>query len=73
MKKLITIIAFLIVAIGAFAQKGTPVKLPLVVGDTIVNTGVVNKTITLTGGYNGAAIQVVLTKISGTGAGTEFN
>jgi hypothetical protein len=70
MKKLFILCAMLVVATGVFAQKGVAVKLPLAVGDTIVNTGTVTKILSLTGGYNGAAVQVVLSKISGTGAGT---
>lgn len=69
MKKLI-FIALMFVAATTFAQKGSPVKLPLAVGDTITNTGTVSKFITLSGGYNGTAIQVNIALISGTGAGT---
>lgn len=50
------------------AQRAT--LMPLVAGDTIANTGTVTKIITLTAGYGGCAIQTVLTKLSGTGAGT---
>lgn len=50
------------------AQRAT--LMPLVAGDTIVNTGTVAKIFTATAGYSGAAVQVVLSKISGTGAGT---
>lgn len=55
--------------ITATAQTAT--KMPLVAGDTIVNTGTVTKTLpSLTGGYSGVYIAILLTKISGTGAGT---
>lgn len=57
-------------SIATYAQTGSPVKLPTVVGDTIKNTGTVAKVIKISGGYSGAAVQVVLTKVSGTGAGT---
>lgn len=70
MKKFVLLSVFALTVFAAQAQKGSAVKLPLAVGDTIVNTGVVTKTIKYTGGYNGSSIQVVLTKISGTGAGT---
>ncbi|MDP4151189.1 MAG: hypothetical protein Q8943_17415 [Bacteroidota bacterium] len=44
--------------------------MPLAAGDTIVNTGTSAKTITCTYGIAGIAVEVLLTKISGTGAGT---
>lgn len=69
MKKLL-FIAFMFAGIAAHAQKGSGVVLPLAVGDTIKNTGTVSKYLTFTGGYNGTSVQVVLNKISGTGAGT---
>lgn len=52
------------------AQRAT--LMPLVAGDTSANTLslTVNKTITLTAGYDGVAIQPVITKVSGTVAGT---
>ena len=61
---------FCAIGMVAHAQKGAAIKLPLTVGDTIVNTGTSSKIISFTGGYSGASIQVVLKKISGTGAGT---
>lgn len=70
MKKFVLLFVCALVAFAAQAQKGSAVKLPLAPGDTIVNTGVSTKVIKYTGGYNGSAIQVVLTKLSGTGAGT---
>jgi hypothetical protein len=68
MKK-IFLIAFL-VSLAAFSQAQNGANLPLAAGDTITNTGTSSKVITLTGGYSGAAVQVILTKLSGTGAGT---
>lgn len=67
------IFALLILAIAAFtlpaeAQRAT--LMPLVAGDTIVNTGTVNKVFTVTAGYSAVGMQVVVTKISGTVAGT---
>lgn len=45
--------------------------LPTVAGDTIANNGTVTKTLPkITGGYQGAFVQINLSKISGTGAGT---
>lgn len=70
MKKFVLLFVFALTVFAAQAQKGSAVKLPLAVGDTIVNTGVVTKTIKYTGGYTGTSIQVVLSKLSGTGAGT---
>lgn len=69
MKKLLTI-ALLFVAATTFAQKGSAVKLPLAIGDTLTNTGTVTKTLNLTGGYNGTSITVHCKVLSGTGAGT---
>jgi hypothetical protein len=70
MKKYLLILVCSLIGLSAFAQKGTAVKLPLAVGDTLTDAGTVTKYINVTGGYNGVAIQVVLTKLSGTGAGT---
>jgi hypothetical protein len=70
MKKYTLILALLVIGLSTYAQKGSAVKMPLAIGDTIVNTGTTSKIIPLTGGYNGVAVQVVLAKISGTGAGT---
>ena len=50
------------------AQKAT--LMPLVAGDTVSNSGTLSKTITLTAGYEGVVIQPVITKLSGTVAGT---
>jgi hypothetical protein len=41
-----------------------------VAGDTVVNTATVNKQITTSGSYQAAGVQITLTKISGTVAGT---
>jgi hypothetical protein len=70
MKKLIFIAVFAIFSISAFAQSGSGVKLPLAVGDTILNTTTVSKVISTTGGYSGASVQVILTSQSGTPAGS---
>lgn len=65
------IIFSLILAAGLFAvgnaQNAT--LLPLAAGDTVSNTGTVNKTIRATAGYSAIGVQPVLTKISGTVAG----
>lgn len=42
----------------------------MIAGDTVVNTATVNKQLTTTGNYNAAGVQIVITKISGTVAGT---
>lgn len=69
MKNLFLVAAFLVgLASAAHAQE--VVTLPLTAGDTIANTGTASKIIKTTGGASGAVIQVVLTKLSGTGAGT---
>jgi len=69
MKNLFLVAAFLVgLASAAHAQE--VVTLPLAAGDTIVNTGTAAKILKTTGGASGAVIQVVLTKLSGTGAGT---
>jgi hypothetical protein len=71
MKKIFSIfflIAFVAIAINA--QFGAPYQFPVVAGDTITNTGTASKIITVTAGYNAMGIQVVLTKTSGTAAGT---
>jgi hypothetical protein len=70
MKKLISLMLVAFVALATFGQYGTAYQFPVVAGDTITNTGTANKVITATGGYSDIAIQVVLTKVSGTAAGT---
>jgi hypothetical protein len=52
----------------SFAQVET--LMPLIAGDTIANTGTVSKAVRTTGAYSAAAMQIVITKISGTVAGT---
>lgn len=56
------------VAATSFSQ--VSVKLSLATGDTIVNTGTSSKILQITSAPSGVALQVVLTKISGTGAGS---
>lgn len=70
MKKYLLLIVFALTVFAAQAQKGSAVKLPLAVGDTITNTGTVSKFITVTGGYSGVSLQYNVHKLSGTGAGT---
>jgi hypothetical protein len=69
MKKLISIMLFAFVALAINAQSGRAVLIPAATGDTCVNTATITKIITVTGGYQNLAIQPVLTKLSGTGAG----
>lgn len=59
----------LIASFAAHAQFGSGVKIPLAVGDTILNTTTVNKVITATGGYSGTVIQAILVSQTGTPAG----
>lgn len=70
MKKLIFLFAFLSIGLASFAQKGAAVRLPILTGDTIVNTGTTSKVIKFTGGYIGSVIQIDVALVSGTGAGT---
>lgn len=69
MKKVLIFLGLAVLAFGALAQD---VKLmPLVLGDTITNTGTVTKTLpAITSGFSGTVVDALLTKISGTGAGT---
>lgn len=69
MKKLLFLFAIVVgLTISATAQRAT--LMPLVTGDTMANTGTVTKVMTFTAGYDGVVIQPVLTKLSGTVAGT---
>lgn len=55
----------------SFAQ--SPITMALAAGDTCVNTATITRIIggaKFTGAYKGIAVQVVISKISGTGAGT---
>jgi hypothetical protein len=69
MKKFIVLVlCSLAVCAGTFAQTQTCPA--MVAGDTVVNTATVSKPIRTTGAYSAAGIQIVITKISGTVAGT---
>ncbi len=68
MKKFLSLLLVCGIAMTSFAQQAT--LMPLVAGDTIANTGTVNKQFTVTAGYAAAGVQIVITKISGTVAGT---
>lgn len=69
MKKFIVLSLFsLTLCMGVFAQAETCPT--MIAGDTVVNTATVSKAIRTTGAYSAAAIQIKLTKISGTVAGT---
>lgn len=70
MKKFITMIIFALCAVAVHAQFGAAYQFPVVAGDTITNTGTANKVFTITAGYTDIAIQPVITKVSGTMAGT---
>lgn len=69
MKKLIFLFALVVLFITS-ANSQTATLMPLVAGDTVVNTATVNKQITSTAGYSAVGVQIVITKISGTVAGT---
>jgi hypothetical protein len=69
MKKILSILLVaLSVSFASHAQFAT--TMPTIAGDTIIDAGTSSRVISATGGYSGASIQVVLTKVSGTGAGT---
>src|SRR5690242_3170110 len=72
MKKLIflavAIIGLVACSLSADAQLATCPG--TIAGDTLVNTATVNKQYTTSGSYQAAGIQITLTKISGTVAGT---
>lgn len=59
-----------VLMIGSMASAQTATPIPLTAGDTVVNTGTASKVIGFTAGYEGVAIQILGTKISGTVAGT---
>jgi hypothetical protein len=63
-----TVIALCSIVQPALAQTST--QMPLIAGDTLNDAGTVNKQFTVTAGYSAAGVQIVLTKISGTVAGT---
>lgn len=69
MKKLLLFVLVLF-SVSTYAQKGTAVKLPLAIGDTIRASGSVTKYLYFTGGYSGAAVQINAHKIGGTPGGT---
>lgn len=71
MKKILSLL--LLAVLMAFSNNThaqTPSLLPLIAGDTVVNTATVNKQITASAGYSAVGVQAVITKISGTVAGT---
>jgi hypothetical protein len=70
MKKLIFLLVAAFGMIATTTQAQTAVLMPLAAGDTIVDAGTVFKTFAATGNYAGVTVQVNLTKVSGTGAGS---
>lgn len=69
MKLLISILFTVCLGLTTMAQRA--VTMPLAAGDTAVDAGTSNKVLPLlTKGYAGVAIQLTLTRNSGTGAGT---
>jgi len=72
MKNFILILFLSVISMSGFAQFGKAVQMPVVAGDTIVNTGSCSKIITATAGYNAIAIQPVFTKGTGTIGGTSI-
>jgi len=69
MKKIIAIAA-LICGLAYNSNAQSVVTFPLIAGDSIVNAGTVTKDFQTTGAVKGVAVQVVLTKVIGTGGGT---
>jgi hypothetical protein len=68
MKKVFLILLVSIAFLTSNAQKAT--VFPLVSADSLSNTDTVNKVIILSAGYSGIAIQPIVTKVSGTAAGS---
>jgi hypothetical protein len=70
MKKifLIGLMVGLLFTSQSYAQRAT--VFPLVSADSLTNADTVNKVITLTAGYSGISIQPIVTKVSGTAAGS---
>jgi hypothetical protein len=69
MKKFLLAVLVVVITISANAQRA--ITLPLAAGDTAVNAGTSVKVLpVITTGFAGAAIEVVLTRNSGTGAGS---
>jgi hypothetical protein len=52
------------------AQTGYATQLPVLTSDSVINTGTTSKIITVTSGLSGLALQINLSLVSGTGAGT---
>jgi hypothetical protein len=71
MKKLLFLFS-LVIGFASIASAQRATLMPLVAGDTIVNTGSVTKTFTASAGYSAIGVQPVVTKISGTVGGTLF-
>ncbi len=71
MKKIL-FLATMVIGYSSIASAQRATLMPLIAGDTIVNTGTVTKTITASAGYSALGIQPVVTKISGTVGGTLF-
>lgn len=64
-------LTMLALVIGITTQAQRAITLPLAAGDTITNTGTASRVLpVITVGYDGVIVQVNLTKLSGTGAGT---
>lgn len=70
MKRIIAALSLIcLFVVPSMAQSNS--VMPLLAGDTITNTGTVTKVMpSITGGYAGVVFQPVVTKISGTAAGT---
>lgn len=71
MKKIISVLLVVIsLAIFTNSNAQTATTFPLVSADSLTNADTVSKVIQLTAGYSGIVIQPVVTKVSGTAAGT---
>lgn len=69
MKKIL-ILMFVIIGIAYQSQAQKASVFPLVSADSLTNADTVSKVITLTAGYSGIIIQPIVSKVSGTSAGT---
>jgi len=72
MKKIFALIVMGILLITSKTKAQTATLLPIAVGDTLTNTDTLSKVLKFTAGYEGVIIQPVVTKLSGTVAGTAY-
>jgi hypothetical protein len=74
MKKFVFVAVALISSVAICSAQSQTCQSAPVLGDTVVNTATVNKSVgtggRVTGAYSAASVQIIITKISGTVAGT---